>query len=311
MDANEAKALFRGPMVSVATPFTSDYELDLDALRRNIRFMVDRGMATGRGVLLVAAAGGEFPMLTMEERKRVISASVEAAAGQIAVAASLQFVGTRQVVEIARYAHRVGASLGQLSAPYYYPPSIDDIVQLFQDSSDQAELPLMVYANWWNTPNMNVETVARLAEIPNVVSVKWSAPTPGEFTEGVDRFHNSLAVVDNENMCVWSHMLGAVSFITHVSNFWPEYPLAIWDVLEAHDYPGAVVKLSEFQWQWGKWAHKVGRETEGEGPFIKAAMRLVGLDVGPARLPARPLSSALLVELETLFADVGVPGASA
>ena len=61
MDVQWAKATFRGPMVSVATPFTDDYELDLGALRENIRFMIDRGLKAGRGVLLVAAAGGEFP----------------------------------------------------------------------------------------------------------------------------------------------------------------------------------------------------------------------------------------------------------
>ena len=86
MEVREAKRLLSGPMVSVATPFTSTFELDLDALRSNIEFMVERGMRTGSGVLLVAPAGGEFPMLSMEERKQVIRASVAAAAGRIPVA---------------------------------------------------------------------------------------------------------------------------------------------------------------------------------------------------------------------------------
>ena len=78
MDAQQAMTFFRGPMVSVATPFTPDFELDLEALRDNIRFMVDRGVRQGQGVLLVAAAGGEFPMLSMEERKEITRVSVEA-----------------------------------------------------------------------------------------------------------------------------------------------------------------------------------------------------------------------------------------
>ena len=71
IDVQQAKILFSGPMVAVATPFTPELELDLDALRSNIRFMVDLGVRQGQGVLLVAAAGGEFPMLSMEERKEV------------------------------------------------------------------------------------------------------------------------------------------------------------------------------------------------------------------------------------------------
>jgi dihydrodipicolinate synthase/N-acetylneuraminate lyase len=307
MDIQEAKRLFRGPMVSVATPFTADYALDLGALRDNIRFMVERGMRTGQGVLLVAAAGGEFPMLSLEERQQVIKASVEAARGEVPVAASIQFVGTREAVALARYAHEVGAALGQLSAPYYYPPSDADIFGLFQAVSAQSDLPIMIYNNWWNTLNMNLGMVERLAELHNVAALKWSAPSFGQLTEGLVRFHDRLAIVDNEVQFVWAHMLGAVSFITHVSNFWPAYPLAIWQLLEAGAYAQVPAKLAEFQWKWDKWVEQVTQETEGEGPFIKAAMEEVGLRVGPPRLPARPVSPKLRAELRRLFAEVGVP----
>jgi 4-hydroxy-tetrahydrodipicolinate synthase len=309
VNVQEAKALFRGPMVSVATPFTEDFELDLDALQDNIRFMIDRGMRTGRGVLLVAAAGGEFPMLSMEERKQVIQASVEAAGGQIPVAASIQFVGTRQAVEIARYASEAGAALGQLSAPYYYTPPNEDIYHFFKDVSEGSGLPIMIYNNWWNTLDMNVDMVARLAELPNVVVLKWSAPSPVQLSTGLYRFADRLAIVDNSNLLVWPHMLGAVSFITHVSNFWPEYPLRIWDLLEDHEYEQATTEMARFHWPWLEWLRKVTRETEGEGPFIKVAMQAVGLRAGPARPPARPVSTGLRDELERLCAQAGIPGA--
>jgi len=308
MDAKQAKATFRGPMVSVATPLAADLKLDLGALRENIHFMIEHGMKNGQGVLLVAAAGGEFPMLSMEERKQIIKASVEAARGQVPVAASIQFNGTREVVELARYAHEVGAGLGQLSAPSYYPPPDEDIFGLFKAVSEQGDLPIMIYNNWWNTLNMNVNMVERLAELRNVVALKWSAPSFGQFTEGLHRFADRLAIIDNEVQFVWPHLLGAVGFITHVSNFWPEYPLALWQLLERRDYAGVVVKLAEFQWQWGRWVEKVTQETEGEGPFIKAAMEELGLRAGPPRPPARPVSPKLREELHRLFEQAGVPG---
>ena len=309
MDVQEAKQLFRGPMVSVATPFTPRFDLDLDALRDNIEFMLDRGMATGKGVLLVAAAGGEFPMLTMEERKEVIRASVEAAAGRIPVAASVQFDGTREIIELAHYAHRVGASLGQLSAPSYYPPPVQDICELFEAVSEETELPIMIYNNWWTTPNMNVDTVDRLARLPGVVALKWSSSSMSEYTAGLHRFADRLAIIDNLGMAVWAHLLGAVGFITHQSNFWPEYPLSVWELLERKDYDAVVAQLAGFSWPWDEWTHQVGQETEGEGPFIKAAMEEVGLAAGPPRPPARPVSARLRQELRSLFADSGVPRA--
>jgi 4-hydroxy-tetrahydrodipicolinate synthase len=310
MEIAQAKALFRGPMVSVATPLTATQQLDLGALRDNIRFMVERGMRAGQGVLLVAAAGGEFPMLSMEERKQVIRASVDAARGEVPVAASIQFSGTREVLELARFAHETGAQLGQLSAPSYYPPSEEDIYGLFRAVSEQANLPIMVYNNWWNTLNMNVGTVERLCGLRNVVALKWSAPSFGQFTEGLQRFADRLAIIDNEVQFVWPHLLGAVGFITHISNFWPEYPLSLWQLLERRDYPGAVARLAQFQWRWGRWVEKAVQETEGEGPFIKAAMEELGLRAGPPRSPARPLSAALCNELRLLLAEAGVPRAA-
>ena len=311
MDVQEAKSMFAGPMVSVATPLTPDLRIDLGALRSNIRIMIERGVRHGQGTLLVAAAGGEFPMLSMEERKEVTRVSVEAAQGDVPVATSIQFNGTREVVELAQYAHEVGASLGQLSAPYYYEPPDEDIFHLFKAASEESDLPIMIYNNWWNTLNMNVEMVERLAELPSVVVLKWSAPAFHQFSEGLQRFADRLAIIDNSGQHVWSNMMGAVGFITHVSNFWPEYPLEIFNLLRAREYPELIQRLSEFKWRWMKWIGKVVQETEGEGPFIKAAMEEVGLPAGPPRPPASPVSEELRKEVRGLFEEVGVPKVTA
>jgi len=309
MRIEEAKATFRGPMISVATPFTEDHALDIDALRVNIRLMIDRGVRRGQGVLLVAAAGGEFPMMSMQERKEVTRASVEAAGGEVPVATSIQFNGTREVVELARYAREVGAELGQLSAPYYYGPPDDDIYDLFKAASEGSDLPIMIYNNWWNTLSMNAETVARLATLENVVALKWSSPDMRTYTEGLHLFADKLAVIDNLGQHVWANMMGAVGFITHLSNFWPEYPLEIWQLLQSRNYEGVIPVLARFKWKWAKWVEKVVAETEGEGPFIKAAMEEAGIAAGPPRPPARRPSQALLQELHELFEETGVPRA--
>jgi 4-hydroxy-tetrahydrodipicolinate synthase len=307
MDSQQAKELFRGPMVSVATPFSADFKLDLAALRNNIRFMVERGLRRGQGVLLVAAAGGEFPMLSMEERKEVTRVSVEAAQGEVPVATSIQFNGTREVVELARYAHEVGAALGQLSAPYYYGPPDEDIFRHFKAAAEESDLPIMIYNNWWNTLSMNADMVERLAGLRNVVVLKWSAPSSAEYTEGLHRFADRLAIIDNMGQPVWAHMMGATGIITHLSNFWPEYPLSIWNLLEQQAYQEVIQKLATFYWRWQKWVGKVVQETEGEGPFIKAAMQEVGLSAGPPRPPAHPVGAALREELHQLFVEAEVP----
>jgi dihydrodipicolinate synthase/N-acetylneuraminate lyase len=89
-----------GPMVAVATPFREDFALDLDSLTSNIRFMVDKGVVTGNGTLLVGGAGGEHPAMNVDERKSVMAAAVKAANGQVPVLTSIQHTDVRVVLEL-------------------------------------------------------------------------------------------------------------------------------------------------------------------------------------------------------------------
>ena len=75
----EIRSWLCGPVAAAATPFTEDYALDLDALHGHVRFMIDHGLRTGQGALLMAAVGGEHPTLNVEERKAAMATAVEAA----------------------------------------------------------------------------------------------------------------------------------------------------------------------------------------------------------------------------------------
>jgi len=77
--------------------------------------------------------------------------------------------------------------------------------------------------------------------------------------------------------------------------------------LESRDYAGVKDHLAAFKWKWVKWRSKVSQLTGGEGPFIKAAMETVGLQVGPPRPPSVRPTKELLEELGRLFRECGVP----
>jgi 4-hydroxy-tetrahydrodipicolinate synthase len=304
----QTRAWLRGPLVAVATPFLDDFALDLDGLRRNVEFMVDRGVAAGQGVLLVAGAAGEFPALSRDERVRVMRTSVEAAAGRVPVMTSVQHTDWREVLELARAAEDAGIAGLQVGATYYYPATGDDLLRLVERVGGATSLPLMIYSTWWEGGlRIDAALLRRLAELPSVEAVKWSAPSYDEFTDGLAAIADRLVVIDNQAMHVWGHLLGASGFVTHISNFWPEYPLAIWQALEGGDYADARDRLAAFKWAWGRWTGKVVAETGGEGPFIKAALAEVGLAAGPPRPPSVGPSPALLVELRELLHSAGVP----
>ena len=95
-------------MVAVASPFNEDYSLDLDALQTNIRYMVENGVHTGQGTLLVGGAGGEHPTMNVDERKAVMTAAMEAANGEAPVLTSVQHTDWRVIIELANHAHEAG-----------------------------------------------------------------------------------------------------------------------------------------------------------------------------------------------------------
>lgn len=135
----------RGPMVAVATPFHEDFDLNLHGLADNIRLMTGRGVVTGAGSLLVAGAGGEHPVLSVDERKDVMTAALEAADGKAPVLASIQHTDVRSVVELAQHAEAVGLQGVQLGPTYYYDATEPDVERLFELVAGESSITLMIY----------------------------------------------------------------------------------------------------------------------------------------------------------------------
>ena len=297
-----------GPVTAAVTPFTEDYALDLDVLHEHVRFMIDHGIRTGQGALLVGAAGGEHPTLNLEERKAVMETAVESAAGEVPVLTSIQHTDARVIVALAEHAAKVGIQALQLNATYYYRATEGDILRLFKMVADASDVSIMIY-RVGVLKEMSIDFLQRLAELETVRVVKFGANNPREFAGGVKTLSRDLVVIDNSGQHIWSHMLGARGFITHINSFWPEYPLEIWQLLEREEYAAVQDRLIAFKWKWVEWRDKVMNVTGGEGPFIKAGMETVGLRAGPPRPPSVRPPQDLLDELRELFDSAGVPQA--
>ena len=307
MSLEEIKSWLCGPMVAVATPFTEDFDLDLEALQSNIRFMIDGGVRRGQGTLLVGGAGCEHPALSISERKDVMSAAMEAANGEAPVLSSIQHTDPRSALELAQHANKVGLQGAQLGPTYYYEPTEDDAYRLFDYISSKSDVMLMIYHTWWDGLHMSLDLIGRLSRLDTVKSIKWSTPDNVHYREVMTTMSDDLVFIDNSGQQILSSIYGARGFITHLSGFWPQYPTELWTKLEARDYAGVMDHLAAFKWKWMKWRSKVGKLTGGEGPFIKAAMEEVGLSIGPPRPPSVRPTKELMKELGQLFKECGVP----
>src|SRR2546422_3518 len=130
----------------------------------------------------------------------------------------------------ASWAEEIGADAVQMSAGYYYASSDEDCLRFFRAVHDAtSRIGIMIYNTHWEGYNLSLEQVARLAELPRCVSLKWSTPDGGySYVRGVHRFADRFAVVDNQGLAVMNHMLGGTGFITHLATVWPEHQVEMW-----------------------------------------------------------------------------------
>ena len=159
---------FAGLSVAITTPFR-DGQVDIEALQRQVEFQI----AAGTNCICPVGTTGECPTLSHAEHERVIAAVVEAAAGRIKVMAGTGSNSTDEALRLTALRPRAGPTRRLVVAPYYNKPTQEGFYQHFKALAEAVDIPICVY----NIPgrtgkNIEPETIARMAELPNITMVK-------------------------------------------------------------------------------------------------------------------------------------------
>lgn len=164
-----------GSWPALVTPFTEEDDLDEDILRRIVEFHVENG---SDGVLLLGSTS-EVTLLSAEERRRIIDLALDTASGRIPVMCGVSAPTTVGTIENARYAREAGADCGLLVQPAYIKPSQDALYMYYKEVAESVDLPIVIYNNPERAGvNIEPETIARLAQLPNIVALKEAGPNP-------------------------------------------------------------------------------------------------------------------------------------
>jgi 4-hydroxy-tetrahydrodipicolinate synthase len=171
---------FAGAGTAIVTPFTRDGSVDEAALRRMVRRQVEQGI----DVLVPCGTTGESATMTADEQTRVISITVEEAAGRVPVVAGAGSNDTRQAVEKSRAIAALGVQGLLHVSPYYNKPTPDGLVRHFAAVAEASTVPIVVY----NVPgrtgsNIDVKTLLRIAEHENITAVKEASGNLGQVCE--------------------------------------------------------------------------------------------------------------------------------
>lgn len=286
---------FAGLSVAMTTPFR-DGELDAAALRAQVEFQIEAGTQC----LCPVGTTGESPTLSHEEHERVISEVVAAAAGRVKVMPGTGSNSTREALRLTKWAAQAGADAALVVAPYYNKPTQEGFYQHYKALAEAVGIPICVY----NIPgrtgkNIEPETIARLAELPNIAMVK-------EATGSMDQASQILALTDltvlsgDDSLTLPLLAIGGRGIISVVGNIVPHDMLALLRAFESG-------KLAEAQ-RWHRKLFPLCRDMLGlaTNPIpVKAAMKMLGRDTGELRLPMTPLSAR---DEEKLRATLGTYG---
>jgi 4-hydroxy-tetrahydrodipicolinate synthase len=228
---------FTGVGTALVTPFTRSGEVDEAAVRRLGRRQIDAGVH----FLCPCGTTGENPTLTDAERLRIIEILVEETNGTIPVLAGAGGYDTRELIHFGREMAQRGVS-GFLSVtPYYNKPTQDGLYQHYRAFAESTSLPIIVY-NVPGRTGVNVEpsTLARLAEIPNIVGVKEASGNVSQMCEILRAVPADFIVLSGDDALTLPLMaVGGHGIISVASNEIPAEMAQMVEAAERNDFAAA------------------------------------------------------------------------
>ena len=284
---------------ALVTPFRRDGSLDEPALRFLLAWQVESGI----DFLVPCGTTGETPTLTREEWLRVIQITVEIAGGRVPVVAGATSNSTADAIEKAKaVAATPGVDVILTASPYYNKPTQEGQFQHFQAIAAAVRKPLLLY----NVPgrtgaNIEPATLARLAQIPNIIGVKEASGNISQIAEVFNAVPDRFLVFSGDDAITLPVIaLGGVGIISVASNEIPSEMAAMTRAALDND--------------WTK-ARRIHRRylplmqanfIESNPLPVKAVLAMMGRIGEYYRLPLVPMKQETRQKLEVIAAEAGV-----
>jgi 4-hydroxy-tetrahydrodipicolinate synthase len=287
-------------ITAMVTPFRADGAVDLERFQELAGFLVENG-SDG---LVVCGTTGESPTLTDAEKLELFRAAVETAGNRATIIAGTGTYDTGHSAELTKEATALGVDAILVVTPYYNKPPQRAIVRHFEEIAGATHLPVVAY----NIPGrvvVNIEsaTIARLAEIENVVAVKQAHGDPGEARFIAEETRLDLYSGDDPNTLAFLE-LGGVGVVSVTAHLWGPQ---IAEMIRRHregDVEGARTLHEEQQP-----SYDLLRIQTNPIP-IKAALNLTGHEVGGHRLPMVEPDESELAQIRSCLERSGLLAAA-
>ncbi|MGQ9797430.1 4-hydroxy-tetrahydrodipicolinate synthase [Desulfosoma sp.] len=290
--------MFEGAFVAIVTPFQNG-RIDEPALRDLIEFQIENGT---HGIVPCGTTG-ESATLSHEEHERVVEITVDQVKKRVPVIAGTGSNNTTEAIRLTKHAKECGADAALMIAPYYNKPTQEGLYQHFKEVAETVNLPIIVYNIPGRTAvNMEPETIARLAQIPNIVGVKEATGSMKQITDIIRLCGDHFTVLSGEDYITFPLMcVGGKGVISVVSNIAPR------DMADmcTHLLQGRFREAYALYYKLLPLCHAMFVETN-PAP-VKAALKMMGkIQSDEVRLPLVGLTEASKAKVTGALKDYGL-----
>lgn len=288
-------------ITAMVTPFDANGDIDFEATGKLIEHLI----ANGSDGLVVAGTTGESPTLTAAEKLALFKFTAERVNGRIPVIAGTGSNDTRSSISLTKQAEGTGVDGIMLVTPYYNKPAQEGLFQHFKAIAEATRLPVMLY----NIPgrsavNMAPETIIRLAEIENIVSVKEASGNLDAASLIIENTSDSFTLYSGDDGLTLPLMAigadGIVSVASHIIGNEMQAMLA--------DFTAGNIKEAAAQHR--RLLPVMNALFAAPNPVpVKTALQLLGIQTGTVRLPMIPLNEEETTTLRQLLETADIKAA--
>ena len=289
--------MLQGAITAIVTPF-KDGKLDETAYRELIEFQLKGGI----NGIVPCGTTGESATLSHEEHKRVVESCVDQVKKRVPVVAGTGSNNTAEALELTRHAQIAGADYALLITPYYNKPTQEGLYQHFKTIADNTSIPMVVY----NVPtrtsvNLLPETVARLAEFPNIVAIKEATGDLKQCAKIVELCGDKITLISGDDFTVLPLLaIGGMGVISVVSNVAPQDMAGMCAAFFKGD-----LKTAQ-QLHYKMWPLMEAMFYETNPTPAKTALKMMGKITGEVRQPLCPMSPANEDKLRQVLKKYGL-----
>ena len=289
--------IFKGMATALVTPMTAD-GVDYEALGRLIDFQLENGI----NALVSVGTTGESATLTPQERKDVISFTIDRVAGRVPVIAGTGTNNTAHAIDFSVSADKAGADALLVVTPYYNKATQKGLIAHFTTIADKVNKPIILY----NVPsrtgcNLLPATVAELAKHPNIAAIQEASGNMSQVVDLIARCGEDITVYSGEDgLTVPILSMGGMGTISVLSNVGPKEAVAMTDAF----FAGRIQEAAQWQCRLLPLVDCLFSEVN---PIpAKAALSAMGFGEEHLRLPLTPMEPENREKLFEALRKLGV-----